>query len=253
MAPGKTTVAGPRLGLWLDTSGQTPDQTSEEILARASRGEKRVAGVDACPGGWAVAIWHPDGAVDLLRIASFDETLRLDVAAIGADIPIGAPELPPRAADREARGYVGARASSVFPTPPRSVLDAPDYATALRRHRGLTGTGLSKQAFSLCRRMLEVEPHALTDERIIEVHPEVSFRELAGQPLGHPKTTAKGREERQLLLARAGIVLPPLPRGLPVVDALDAAVTAWTAARWARGEAWPFPGGHRERLGAIWR
>jgi predicted RNase H-like nuclease len=98
-----------------------------------------------------------------------------------------------------------------------------------------------------------VEPHALTDERIIEVHPEVSFRELAGQPLAHPKKTADGRQERRLLLARAGIVLPPLPRALPVVDALDAAVAAWTAARWARGEALPFPEGHVKRIGAIWR
>jgi hypothetical protein len=27
----------PRLGLWLDTSGQTPEQTTEEILAHANR------------------------------------------------------------------------------------------------------------------------------------------------------------------------------------------------------------------------
>ena len=213
----------------------------------------RVAGVDACPGGWAVAVWQPAAAVELARVDPFADALRDDLAAIGVDMPIGAPDLPPRLADMEARRYVGARRSSVFPTPPRVVLDAPDYPTALHRHRELAGMGLSKQAYYLCRRMLEVEPLALTDERVIEVHPEVSFRELAGRPLAYSKRTREGREERRSLLAGAGIALPPLPPRLPLVDALDAAVVAWTAARWARGEALPFPAGHRERIGAIWR
>jgi predicted RNase H-like nuclease len=101
--------------------------------------------------------------------------------------------------------------------------------------------------------MLEVEPHALRDERIVEVHPEVSFRELAGREVVHSKHTAVGVEERLALLAGAGIVLPDRPRGLPLVDALDAAVAAWTAARWSRGDATPLPAGHTERIGAIWR
>jgi predicted RNase H-like nuclease/chloramphenicol 3-O-phosphotransferase len=242
----------PRLGLWLDTSNQTPDEVVDAIIASAPA-QLRVAGVDACPGGWAVVVWQPSGDIRLLRIAAFAEVLRLDVAAIGVDIPIGAPEMPPRAADVEARRYVGARASSVFPTPPRAVLDAPDYPTALARHRELAHKGMSKQAYYLCHRMLEVEPFALADDRVVEVHPEVSFRELAGRPLAHAKKTAEGREERRHLLARAGILVPPLPPRLPLVDALDAAVTAWTAARWARREAQPFPEGHSERIGAIWR
>jgi hypothetical protein len=34
---------------------------------------------------------------------------------------------------------------------------------------------------------------------------------------------------------------------------LDATVAAWTAARFARGEALPLPEDHEERIGAIWR
>jgi len=246
----------PRLGLWLDTSDQEPDETVETILAQVGDQSERtrpVAGVDGCRGGWAVAVWYPHAHVELLRVDSFSDAVALDVVAIGVDIPIGPPELPPRQADVDARRYVGARASSVFATPPRAVLDASDYADALARHRRLTGRGMSKQAYSLAHRMLEVEPYALRDERIVEVHPEVSFRELAGRPLSHPKKTADGQEERRRLLARAGIVLPPLPRGLPLVDALDAAVAAWTASRWAKAEALPFPAGRHERIGAIWR
>ena len=36
-------------------------------------------------------------------------------------------------------------------------------------------------------------------------------------------------------------------------DALDAIVVAWSAGRYARGEALPLPVGAAERVGAIWR
>lgn len=213
----------------------------------------RVAGVDACPGGWAVAVWRPGGDVELRRIDRFSEAVQLDVSVIAVDIPIGAPEVGPRSADVEARAFVGTRASSVFPTPPRSVLGSPDYQEALRRHCALTGKGLSKQAFFLCRRMLEVEPCAATDERIVEVHPEVSFCALAGRPLRHSKARPEGLAERRALLEGAGLRLPAPPPRVPLADALDAAVAAWTAARYAHGEALPLPDSHPERIGAIWR
>jgi hypothetical protein len=40
---------------------------------------------------------------------------------------------------------------------------------------------------------------------------------------------------------------------VPEADLLDAAVGAWTAARYASGKASPFPPSHPDRLGAIWR
>jgi predicted RNase H-like nuclease len=46
--------------------------------------------------------------------------------------------------------------------------------------------------------------------------------------------------------------LPSVPRGVAEHDLLDAAVAAWTAARFARGEARPLPAGHEARIGAIW-
>ena len=97
--------------------------------------------------------------------------------------------------------------------------------------------------------------HALAevDERVIEMHPEVSFRELAGEPVPESKHTAAGLARRRELLAAAGIVLPGAVPGVPEADLLDAAAGAWTAARYAEGRANPFPPEHRERLGAIWR
>jgi hypothetical protein len=45
--------------------------------------------------------------------------------------------------------------------------------------------------------------------------------------------------------------VPDLP--YPTEDVLDAAVAAWSALRYARGEARPLPAGHSARIGAIWR
>lgn len=100
------------------------------------------------------------------------------------------------------------------------------------------------------RRILEIAPLAERDERVFEVHPEVSFRELLGRMLVS-KSTAAGVAERRLALAEAGIDLPDLP--YPTDDVLDAAVAAWSAARYASGAALPLPEGHASRIGAIWR
>jgi predicted RNase H-like nuclease len=99
-------------------------------------------------------------------------------------------------------------------------------------------------------RILEIAPLAVRNDRVFEVHPEVSFRELLGRPLA-PKSTALGVAERRLALAKAGIDLPDLP--YPTDDVLDAAVAAWSAARFASGAARPLPEGHHTRIGAIWR
>ena len=100
------------------------------------------------------------------------------------------------------------------------------------------------------RRILEIASLPARDERVFEVHPEVSFRELLGRTLT-PKSTAVGIAERRLALAEAGIDLPDLP--YPTDDVLDAAVAAWSAARYASGGALPLPEGHPTRTGAIWR
>jgi predicted RNase H-like nuclease len=81
----------------------------------------------------------------------------------------------------------------------------------------------------------------------------VSFCELAGAPLGESKHTAEGLARRRALLSGVGIELPKAVHGVPEVDLLDAAVGAWTAARYARGSARAFPPEHTDRLGAIWR
>jgi predicted RNase H-like nuclease len=212
----------------------------------------RVVGVDACRGGW-VAIVLDDGSFkDSFLASSFVEVLRAvaDAVAVGVDIPIGLPEVESRAADVEARLFVGPRRNSVFPTPPRAPLAAATYADARSLH-----PSLSAQSFALARKILEVEQ--CLEDRVYEVHPEVSFRELAGRHLQHPKRSWNGHTERRKLLRDAGISLPtPLAAGSAAADdVVDAAIVAWTANRIANGHASTLPASPPTQDGrqvAIW-
>jgi predicted RNase H-like nuclease len=212
----------------------------------------KVIGIDACAGKWLALIF--DGrrfeAARLTPDAAAVTAEWSSAAAVAVDIPIGVPDVPWRRADRAARAFVGPRRSSVFATFPAVVLEAPTYdeAKAICAERGWPKP--SVQSYGMRHRILEVARLAEADDRIFEVHPEVSFRELVGRPLA-PKRTARGALERREGLAQAGFVVPDLP--FPLEDILDAGAAAWSAMRYAMGEALPLPEGHRDRIGAIWR
>ncbi len=213
-----------------------------------------VAGVDGYRKGWVAVALDPSGDVQVSTHPSFSEVLSSQARVIAVDIPIDPPGLGVRATDAGARAFVGgSRASSVFPTPPRAALEARTFAEANEIARTITGKGISQQAFALGRKILEVHTLAEVDERVIEMHPEVSFRELAGEPVLESKHTAAGLTRRRELLETAGVVLPGAVPGVPEVDLLDAAAGAWTAARYAGGKAQALPADHAGRLGAIWR
>jgi predicted RNase H-like nuclease len=220
-----------------------------------------VVGVDACRGGW-VALASANGTVETCRVYGRMSELIGDhraASVIAVDIPIGLSESSPRRADMEARRFVGPRRSSVFQTPPRAVLEAPTYADALARARSRGGPGISKQSFALAPRILEVDVEARADERIVEVHPEVSFRAMAGRWIEYPKKSWNGHSLRRRLLEENGILLPDdLSDGglVPADDVIDAAAAAWTAGRIAGGEALTLPDppeqDPRGRAVAIW-
>jgi predicted RNase H-like nuclease len=212
----------------------------------------KALGLDACRGKW-LAVALDEGHFDDARLASDAAALVTgwpDAAAIGVDIPIGLPETPLREADRAARDFVGERRSSVFATFPSVVLEAPTYeeAKAICVARGWPKRSI--QSYGMRHRIFEIARLAAADERVLEVHPEASFRELLGRTPS-PKRTGAGGSERRLALADAGIDLPDLP--YPLDDVLDAAVVAWSAVRYADGKALPLPQVHQARIGAIWR
>lgn len=207
---------------------------------------ERVLGVDACKGGWVgvrldgnstSACFAPEIG-ELVTTAEHDGPL----SVVAIDIPIGLPDQGRRAADVLARAEIGTLRSSVFMMPVRKALAAPDHRTANERSRELTGAGVSIQSFALKPKLLEVDrwiPGAR--QRVVEVHPEVSFAQLAGAPLTDPKRSWSGAERRKRLLADVGITLGgelgEAGRRAGVDDMLDAVVAAWTARRVARGEA----------------
>lgn len=206
----------------------------------------RVLGADVAAGQW-VGVVLGDGAPEAVTAPTVGELVRLAMAGgsldvVGLDIPIGLPGAGRRAADVLARGLVGRRSSSVFMTPVRAAVEAEDFAAALETNRRLAGEGLSQQTFGLRHKVLEVDAWVRrTWQVVVEVHPEVSFAALAGEPLPHRKKSWAGAEHRRALLAGAGIALPPdLGRAGEVAavdDVLDAAVVAWTARRRAEGTA----------------
>jgi predicted RNase H-like nuclease len=207
----------------------------------------RVLGVDACKAGWCgIALDGPVAYVaatisELVDQASQDGPLTV----VGIDIPIGLPDNTRRQADVLAKQAIGPLRSSVFITPVRAALDAPDHRTATARNRALAGEGVSVQAFRLKPKLFQVDRWVrATHHRVVEVHPEVSFASLAGAPLTISKHTWAGVELRRRLLSDAGIDLSQV--GTPgryagVDDVLDAAAVAWTARRVALGLARALP------------
>lgn len=202
-------------------------------------------GVDACKAGW-VGIALGGGPPRAYFAPLIDDLVREagPVEVVAIDIPIGLPDTGRRKADELARAMVGPRrASSVFTSPVRAAIECDDYATAVAENRRRSGKGLSRQAYALRAKLLQVDqwipgPDGL---RVVEVHPEVSFVAMAGGPLSASKATWAGAAERRALLADAGIALEDqlgsAGAKAGVDDVLDAAAAAWTAQRVADGTA----------------
>lgn len=193
-------------------------------------------GVDGAKGGWMAVALGEDGVRGARLLPGLAEVLAAwpDADAYAVDMPIGLPSAGRRRADEEAQRFVGPRRASVFFAPPRGALLLP-YAEALA-----LAPGLSRQAYSLGAKILEVEPLASREPRLVEAHPECSFRQLAGEAIEHPKTTWAGFRMRVRLLEATGVVVPELP-DLPILDTVDAAAAAWSGLRVARGEALTLP------------
>jgi predicted RNase H-like nuclease len=231
---------------------------------------ERVLGVDACRTGWvgialsggeARAYFAP-GIQELAGRAAADGP----VLVIAIDIPIGLADAGRRRADVLARKALGGRWPSLFITPVRAAVEAADYQAAAAENRRLAREGLSRQAFALRAKILDVDqwlqagspaPARVVEAhpelsfaapagspapaRVVEAHPELSFAAMAGAPLRSRKITWAGAVQRRALLAQAGIVLGG-DLGLAgeqagVDDVLDAAATAWTARRVSEGSA----------------
>lgn len=215
-----------------------------------------VLGADACRAGWVGIVIgaSPEAGGDEVRAYVDGEIAGLvaqalassPLAVIGIDIPIGLPDQSAREADLLARKAAGQRWASVFVTPVRAALACPGHEEASALNRELAGSGISRQAFNLRDKILQVD-RWLPDApcAAAEVHPELCFAAMAGAPLADGKTTWAGAARRHALLAAEGIRISGdlglSGVGAGVDDVLDAAAVAWTARRIARGIARRLP------------
>ena len=193
--------------------------------------------------------WHlVTGAAELLALAD-----ACGAAAVALDVPIGLPAAGRRRCDEEASASLGARRSSVFMTPPRHVLEHDRYAAARAASPGLTA-----QAFALISRIRDVDTALRAaglsiHDRVIECHPELSFKELTGAELPRKKS-ARGALLRMEALVAAGLTdVRDAPEEAGLDDALDAMACAWTAARWTEGKAQTRGAGDVDELGTPMR
>jgi predicted RNase H-like nuclease len=202
-----------------------------------------VLGVDGWRGAWVGALLE-GRTVRLLSLPDVPAVLAVpDVDLVAIDMPIGLAETGVRACDVAAtrRLHGLGAAGSVFPTPVRAVLATDDYGEARKLSRAATDPprAPSAQAFHLVKAIRQLDD-ALGDpplERVIEVHPELAFRAMdAG--VRDRKGSARGTVQRLRALRAVMDVeeaLADAPRGVPVIDALDACAAAWSARRLTDG------------------
>lgn len=213
-----------------------------------------VAGADGCRGGWVYVMARVAESGHLVLaevevVSDFAALLRRTqgCAAVAVDIPIGLSVDGRREADFEARRRIGPRRSSVFPAPPRFVLDVTGYEAANSTSKSRFGRGLQRQTFNILPKIREADTsiRPAMQDRIVESHPEVCFWALGGERhLVHPKRTRQGKAERLKLLesvyGEPVLALAP-PKGAARDDLHDACVLAWTAAHVVDGTAVHLP------------
>lgn len=217
-----------------------------------------VLGIDGARGGWVGVAWdgttaRPLWAATLAELC----TSAGPVDAIAVDMPIVLSDRGPRPCDVAARPLLGARRASLFAPPVAAALLHDSYAAANAWSKASVGHGISKQAWMLVPKILEVR--ALESTRrfpLYETFPELSFRAMNGDvPLTHAKRTWTGTASRLRLLSEAGIELPEDagPAGSVAADDLiDAAALAWSAARIAAGRAERLPASGEPGEAVIW-
>lgn len=225
----------------------------------------KVAGVDGCKAGWFVAVvsvrkqdrTHAPYVFELKNLfvaSTFAEALSktIDCVLVCVDIPIGLSDGDkPRACDIAARKILGGRrASSVFPALIRPCLSANEYASANVIARKVSAKGLSKQSFFLLDKIRQVDDLMTPklQQRVREIHPEISFWALNGKkPTKHKKKKLTGRSERMRLLSlifsdlEAIVAEARRPQAVAPDDIIDALAAVWTAAQAVIGKVKTLP------------
>ena len=206
-------------------------------------------GVDGCKGGWVAAIFEDS---NFLGFEKFPDITSIwssygDASCICIDIPIGLVDQGQnsRECDVMARKLLGPdRKSSVFPPPCRHSLGASSYQEACAINFKNTGRKISRQAWGILPKIMEVDTFLRSNipasQVIREVHPEVCFWAFDKKPMTYNKKYNKGGFHERLALVQR--FLPEIQEGFfcaerkrlkkvqydDLMDALVAGLTAST-------------------------
>jgi predicted RNase H-like nuclease len=188
-----------------------------------------------------------------------------DEAPVAVDIPIGLPPVVSyRACDEAARARLpGPQKPSVFQAPSRRLLvcatephggRAPNAKVIFERARDVVGDQqasaagsprrLTQQAAGILAKVAEIDEFMreapFERERwLVEVHPEMCFRAMAGGTPPPAKSSAHGQLHRLDLVRREfpdaeqRIRAWPGGRRHSLLDVVDAYAACWSALRWA--------------------
>jgi len=167
-----------------------------------------IAGIDGCKLGWlCISRDFSAGVVDSAVYADAEKLVQQEPLPdiIAVDIPIGLTSSGYRQCDVDARKLLGKRKSSVFPAPIRPVLGLSSYSQANALHKEITGKGMSKQSYAICRKIFEFDQLLVKSpslqQRVKEVHPEVSFWAWNNhQPIAYNKKKSEGRKIRREMI-----------------------------------------------------
>ena len=204
----------------IDTDELTPEEVAEEVTT-AWKEEKLVqsefVGVDGCSAGWFSVGLGTAGFYELMGFFVFEDLLNYynEAKLILVDIPIGLPRGEKdtgggRDFERKAKELLHPHGPRVFFTPTRYTVNKAKqskgsykevYDIANKAERKATGSGLSRQSFSLIDKIYEVDtllPRQTPTVR--EVHPEVCFWALNGKRAMVDKHTQKGVKDRTAAL-----------------------------------------------------
>jgi predicted RNase H-like nuclease len=202
-----------------------------------------LAGVDGCKKGWIVAFgpsWPCHRPVQIEFYKEFKAVLEATQTCevVAVDMPIGVPDgNETRACDLEGQKALGHQRNSLFLTPPRSCIEAKNVREFQAMHKAIRGIGAGLPVWGIVPKMLEVnqvlEDKIVTDaalqNRVIEFHPELTWKRLAGETRLSSKKVAAGVLQRISLLGQLSQSwLPPFTQTIPgnpsMDDVLDAVV-----------------------------
>lgn len=165
-------------------------------------------GIDGCKSGWFAVVAQGD----TYTAARFDTLAEIvaphPTATILIDMPIGLADAhTPRTIEKKMRKLLAPlRHSSVFTPACRKAVYLTNYAKANHTNRTEIGKGLSKQAFYLGRKIVEVDQLLRANPQFVghihEAHPEICFaglnasKDKEGRPTLRPMSLPKAHRTR---------------------------------------------------------